>query len=146
MSKIVTGATKYWNNIFFPNTQLAVIRNSHQSFEKDRKLVFRSACNVGKIDVKNYIKAVYDVDVAKVNTLNVQGRVKTPIRGLGKKAKRTGQQYKLPDWKKLSHQRYTFELYLPRFFGFNKEFFVKHRTIPKVMQLWYLKFHRSMDL
>ncbi|GAM25051.1 hypothetical protein SAMD00019534_082260 [Acytostelium subglobosum LB1] len=88
----VKTASKYWNNVFFPNMKLVVTRNSHETFPQTRKLMFKTECNVGKIDVRNYMKAVYDVEVPKLNTINVQGRIK---RGATKNA------YKQKDYKKV---------------------------------------------
>ncbi|EGG21539.1 hypothetical protein DFA_01425 [Cavenderia fasciculata] len=84
-------ATKYWNNIFFPNMQMTVIRKSFEQFPQTRKLEFRTSCDVGKLDIKGYMKSVYNVDVPKVNTLNVQGRVKR---------QGTKRAFRQKDWKK----------------------------------------------
>ncbi|KYQ92175.1 hypothetical protein DLAC_11677 [Tieghemostelium lacteum] len=91
--------TRYWNNIFFPNFKLTVFRNTHETFEKTKKLMFKTTCDVGKTDIKSYVKALYGVHVNKVNTINVQGRLKGSVKGIGKKAKRQGT-FKTSDYKK----------------------------------------------
>eukprot|EP01133_Synstelium_polycarpum_P015589 gene15589-18520_t len=88
----VKTATKYWNNVFFPNTKMVVTRQSHLTFPQTRKLMFKTKCNIGKIDVKNYLDAVYDVRINKVNTINVQGRIKRQA---------TARAYKQQDYKKV---------------------------------------------
>ncbi|EFA77226.1 hypothetical protein PPL_12436 [Heterostelium album PN500] len=92
IKSVANASSKYWNNVYFPNMKLAVTRQTQKTFQQDRKLMFKSDCSVGKIDVKNYLKAVYDVEVHKVNTINVQGRIK---RGATKHA------YKQSDYKKI---------------------------------------------
>ncbi|KAF2076777.1 hypothetical protein CYY_001904 [Polysphondylium violaceum] len=99
-NKVIQASSKYWNNIFFPNIKLTVFRNTHETFEKTNKLMFKTNCNVGKIDIKNYVKALYDVDVSKVNTINVQGRIKTPHSGIGSRMKRFRNKFKATDYKK----------------------------------------------
>ncbi|KAK5577468.1 hypothetical protein RB653_002409 [Dictyostelium firmibasis] len=92
--------TRLMNSVFFPNIKLQVIRNTGKTFEKNNKLMFKTDCSVGKTDIKTYVKALYDVNVDKVNTINVQGRIKSCIKGFGKKGTRLNVKYKTTDYKK----------------------------------------------
>ena len=42
----------------------------------DRKYTFEVAKDANKIEVKNAVEALFDVKVAKVNTINVQGKLR----------------------------------------------------------------------
>ena len=57
----------------------------------DKKYVFEVAKDAGKIEIKNAVEQIFGVKVAKVNTLNMQG-----------KEKRTGRYPagRRPSWKK----------------------------------------------
>ncbi|KAN0035194.1 hypothetical protein ACTA71_004455 [Dictyostelium dimigraforme] len=99
LNKPVLG-TRLMNSVFFPNIKLQVIRNTAKTFEKDNKLMFKTDCSVGKTDIKTYVKALYDVNVDKVNTINVQGRIKSCVQGLGKKRSKLNTKYKTTDYKK----------------------------------------------
>lgn len=57
----------------------------------DKKYVFEVAKDAGKIEIKNAVEQIFGVKVAKVNTLNMQG-----------KEKRTGRfpAGRRPSWKK----------------------------------------------
>ncbi|KAM9966574.1 hypothetical protein ACTFIR_006794 [Dictyostelium discoideum] len=98
LNKPVLG-TRLMNSVFFPNIKLQVIRNSGKTFENTNKVMFKTDCSVGKTDIKTYMKALYDVNVDKVNTINVQGRIKSKTKGLQKRSKLSSQ-YKTPDYKK----------------------------------------------
>ncbi|EGC39860.1 hypothetical protein DICPUDRAFT_74560 [Dictyostelium purpureum] len=92
--------TRLMNHVFFPNLKLQVIRNTQKSFPTDGKLMFKTNCDVGKVDIKTYVKALYGTPVDKVNTINVQGRIKQAIKGFGRKASRINYKYKTTDYKK----------------------------------------------
>ena len=42
----------------------------------EKKYVFEVAKNAGKVEIKDAIEKIFDVKVAKVNTLNVSGKAK----------------------------------------------------------------------
>ena len=42
----------------------------------DRKYSFEVAKDANKIEIKNAVEALFDVKVAKVNTINVQGKLR----------------------------------------------------------------------
>ena len=42
----------------------------------DKKYVFEVAKDAGKVEIKNAIEEIFGVKVAKVNTLNMQGKAK----------------------------------------------------------------------
>ncbi|KAN0015384.1 hypothetical protein ACTFIV_002510 [Dictyostelium citrinum] len=98
LNKPVLG-TRLMNSVFFPNIKLQIIKNSSKTFQKDNKLSFKTDCSVGKTDIKTYIKALYDVNVDKVNTINVQGRIKSCFKGFIKPV-RLNSKYKTTDYKK----------------------------------------------
>ena len=54
------------------------------------KYTFKVDKNANKIEIKNAVEKLFDVSVAKVNTMNCQGRTKRIGSSIGKKA----------DWKK----------------------------------------------
>lgn len=57
---------------------------------EERKYVFKVAKDANKIEIRNAVEKIFGVKVAKVNTMNVTGKVKRMGRNSGKK----------PDWKK----------------------------------------------
>ena len=54
------------------------------------QFVFKVATDATKLEIKKAVESLFDVKVAAVNTLNVQGKTKRTARGLGKRN----------DWKK----------------------------------------------
>ena len=54
------------------------------------QFVFKVATDATKLEIKKAVESLFNVKVAKVSTLNVQGKTKRPARGLGKRN----------DWKK----------------------------------------------
>lgn len=56
----------------------------------DRKYVFEVTPKANKTEIKQAIEAIFDVKVVKVNTMNVEGKLKRMGRHQGRK----------PDWKK----------------------------------------------
>ena len=65
---------------------------SEDSMDKmeDNKYVFRVAKDANKTEIKKAIESIFDVTVAKVNTMNMTGKKKRMGQYLGKR----------PDWKK----------------------------------------------
>lgn len=57
---------------------------------ENNKYTFKVAKDANKIEIKNAVEQLFDVEVTKVNTLNCKGRTKRVGRFVGKKA----------DWKK----------------------------------------------
>jgi len=58
--------------------------------EQDRKYVFVVDKNSNKTEIKNAVEAIFGVKVARVNTINMRGKMKRMGRFEGKR----------PDWKK----------------------------------------------
>ena len=65
---------------------------SEQSMEdaQAKKYTFKVAVDANKTEVKNAIEEIFDVEVAKVNIMNVVGKQKRMGRSVGYR----------PDWKK----------------------------------------------
>lgn len=57
---------------------------------EEGKYTFRVATDANKTEIKNAVEVVFGVKVARVNTMNVNGKVKRQGRFVGKRA----------DWKK----------------------------------------------
>ena len=58
--------------------------------DKQGQFVFKVATDATKLEIKKAVESLFNVKVATVNTLNVQGKTKRTARGLGKRN----------DWKK----------------------------------------------
>ena len=58
--------------------------------DSKKQFVFKVATDATKLEIKKAVEALFEVKVAKVTTLNVQGKTKRTARGLGKRN----------DWKK----------------------------------------------
>ena len=58
--------------------------------DSKKQFVFKVATDATKLEIKKAVARLFDVKVAAVNTLNVQGKTKRTARGLGKRN----------DWKK----------------------------------------------
>jgi len=58
--------------------------------DSKKQFVFKVATDATKLEIKKAVEALFDVKVARVTTLNVQGKTKRTVRGLGKRN----------DWKK----------------------------------------------
>jgi len=58
--------------------------------ESKKQFVFKVATDATKLEIKKAVEALFEVKVAHVTTLNVQGKTKRTARGLGKRN----------DWKK----------------------------------------------
>ena len=58
--------------------------------DSKKQFVFKVAIDATKLEIKKAVESLFDVKVAAVNTLNVQGKTKRTARGLGKRN----------DWKK----------------------------------------------
>ena len=65
---------------------------SEQSMEQmeENKYTFKVALDANKIEIKQAIEEIFGVDVEKVTTARVKGKIKTMGRHSGKR----------PDWKK----------------------------------------------
>ena len=53
-----------------------IITERSMASAADKKYVFEVAPKAGKIEVKKAVEEIFGVKVAKVNTLNMQGKVK----------------------------------------------------------------------
>ena len=60
------------------------------ALEENKKYTFKVAKDANKIEIKQAVEKLFDVKVAKVNTMNCRGRVKRVGRFVGKTS----------DWKK----------------------------------------------
>jgi large subunit ribosomal protein L23 len=58
--------------------------------ESKKQFVFKVATDATKLEIKKAVEALFEVKVARVTTLNVQGKTKRTARCLGKRN----------DWKK----------------------------------------------
>ncbi|WP_218422222.1 50S ribosomal protein L23 [Stutzerimonas stutzeri] len=58
--------------------------------DSKKQFVFKVATDATKLEIKKAVESLFDVKVAAVNTLNVQGKTRRTARGLGKRN----------DWKK----------------------------------------------
>jgi len=75
----------------FQVLQGARVSDKAAGIATQQQYVFHVAVNAGKLEIKKAVESLYDVKVAKVNTLNVLGKRKRNARGVqGKRA----------DWKK----------------------------------------------
>jgi large subunit ribosomal protein L23 len=52
----------------------------------NRKYTFKVAVNANKTEVKQAIEGIFDVDVAKVNIMNVNGKLKRMGKTIGRTA------------------------------------------------------------
>ena len=66
------------------------ITEKSMDLQQDRKYVFVVDKNSNKTEIKNAVEAIFGVKVAKVNTINMRGKMKRMGRFEGKR----------PDWKK----------------------------------------------
>ncbi|MGB3978238.1 MAG: 50S ribosomal protein L23 [Tepidanaerobacteraceae bacterium] len=66
------------------------ITEKSMDLHQDRKYVFVVDKNSNKTEIKNAVEAIFGVKVAKVNTINMRGKMKRMGRFEGKR----------PDWKK----------------------------------------------
>lgn len=68
--------------IYFPNLVLKAMPLSEEALEHVSRgempptLKFRATPSVGKLEVKNFLKGVYGLDVKRVHTANYQGKKK----------------------------------------------------------------------
>ena len=53
-----------------------IITERSMAATSDKKYVFEVAPTAGKIEIKNAVEKIFGVKVAKVNTLNMQGKLK----------------------------------------------------------------------
>ena len=53
-----------------------IITERSMAATSDKKYVFEVAPSAGKIEIKNAVEKIFGVKVAKVNTLNMQGKMK----------------------------------------------------------------------
>ena len=53
-----------------------IITERSMAATSDKKYVFEVAPTAGKIEIKNAVEKIFGVKVAKVNTLNMQGKAK----------------------------------------------------------------------
>ena len=83
-----------------------IITERSMAATAEKKYVFEVAPTAGKIEIKNAVEEIFGVKVAKVNTINYDGKKKR--MGAGRPGKR-------PDWKKaivtLTEDSKTIELF-----------------------------------
>ncbi len=67
-----------------------IISERSMDASEEHKYTFKVAKDANKIEIKNAIEEIFDVNVEKVRTMNMRGKVKRQGRFEGKRA----------DWKK----------------------------------------------
>lgn len=63
-----------------------IITESSMDLAAERKYAFKVDLRANKTEVKHAIEEIFDVDVAKVNIMNVNGKTKRLGRSVGKTA------------------------------------------------------------
>ena len=63
-----------------------VISERSMDIAQERKYTFIVANDAKKTEIKKAVEEIFDVDVEKVNTINVEGKVKRLGRTVGKRA------------------------------------------------------------
>eukprot|EP01112_Ceratiomyxa_fruticulosa_P004595 TRINITY_DN1512_c0_g2_i1.p1 TRINITY_DN1512_c0_g2~~TRINITY_DN1512_c0_g2_i1.p1 ORF type:complete len:109 (+),score=28.46 TRINITY_DN1512_c0_g2_i1:263-589(+) len=76
--------------IFFPNMIMWIQRGGNE-LAASKRVIFNTQPKWGKMDIRNYLRAVYGVEPLKINTMNYEGKTKR-VRYGWKKEK---------DWKKV---------------------------------------------
>ncbi|HHY41608.1 MAG TPA: 50S ribosomal protein L23 [Thermoanaerobacterales bacterium] len=66
------------------------ITEKSMDMQQQKKYVFVVHKNANKTEIKNALESIFGVKVAKVNTINMRGKMKRMGRFVGKR----------PDWKK----------------------------------------------
>ena len=61
-----------------------VITEQSMDMASDKKYVFKVAADANKTEVRQAVEAVFGVDVAKVNIMNVDGKTKRMGRTVGR--------------------------------------------------------------
>jgi large subunit ribosomal protein L23 len=63
---------------------------TERSMEKaaDKVYVFEVACDANKIEIREAVETIFNVDVMSVNTMNLQGKVKRMGVHIGRRAAR----------------------------------------------------------
>eukprot|EP01091_Cochliopodium_minus_P017206 TRINITY_DN6676_c0_g1_i1.p1 TRINITY_DN6676_c0_g1~~TRINITY_DN6676_c0_g1_i1.p1 ORF type:complete len:183 (-),score=48.16 TRINITY_DN6676_c0_g1_i1:86-634(-) len=79
--KMQADPTKYANKynqeqVFFPFIPIRVASYS----EKTKMLVLHTPPCYGKVDIKYYLRQMYNIEIEKINSLNVDGKVKRPYQ------------------------------------------------------------------
>lgn len=54
--------------------------------EKHNQVVFKVACDAQKSEIKQAVEKLFNVNVESVQVVNVKGKAKRTIRGLGKRS------------------------------------------------------------
>jgi large subunit ribosomal protein L23 len=97
---VVEGATqaarnvkKLYNKVYFPNSIITLMnpQKVSESTEALEVVKFRVSPKMTKIELSNWIEALYDTPVRKVNTVNYEGKLQRVAGGKGF--------YKRPDYK-----------------------------------------------
>ena len=63
-----------------------VISERSMDIAPEKKYTFIVARDANKTEIKHAIEEIFDVDVEKVNTVNVEGKIKSMGRNVGKRA------------------------------------------------------------
>lgn len=66
-------ARMVWNRVKFPNMAVTFMGKNARTRLRDNQYVFRVEPNYTKNDIKEYLTKVYNLPVAKVNTMNYEG-------------------------------------------------------------------------
>jgi hypothetical protein len=62
-----------WSRIRFPNMAITFMGKNTRTRLRDNQYVFRVEPHYTKHDIKEYLTKVYNLPVAKVNTMNYEG-------------------------------------------------------------------------
>ncbi|GMF15979.1 unnamed protein product [Phytophthora fragariaefolia] len=62
-----------WNRVKFPNMAVTFMGKNARTRLRDNQFVFRVEPHYTKHEIKEYLTKVYDLPVAKVNTMNYEG-------------------------------------------------------------------------
>ena len=60
-----------------------VVTETSMEDAQDKKYTFKVAVDASKIEIKQAIEEIFEVDVVKVNTMNVRGKLKRMGRTVG---------------------------------------------------------------
>ena len=80
-TELMVEPNKYENKfeqpqVFFPFIPIRVAEYN----KKKNMLILHTPPNYGKVDLKYYLRQVYNIEITKINSLNVMGKVKRPYQ------------------------------------------------------------------
>ncbi len=63
-----------------------VVSERSMEIAQEKKYTFKVAVDANKTEIKNAVEAIFDVEVKKVNVMNVSGKLKRQGRTVGRTA------------------------------------------------------------